>query len=440
MRGIALGGALVAVACGPAKHVVRAAPTCEERSPAPPTAACPAPPADVVARTTALVAAIADAEGGWAPKLRFGCELSRGWLVAASFRPTPAFGDGVPTPCPPAADSCGVDATWIMPPAGAAELLRGVVLDTNLDVDGDGMAESMTHDDRGATVWFDAGTKPVRITRAGSLVPWQHGYVLADLDGDIVHGFVRGSAHVYRVEPSGITARDDIASAMWESTVAARCPVADVIVPGATSPAPPSPLPACPGPDAAQRRISDEIAARIRARGMRITDGAPDIRWSCNRADPLAVVTYCEGLAVNACGDEHGTWVHELWAARGVPALVRRTTSGSVLEEWAVTETVAIVTALDLDGDGQLDPIIESVSHEGGATRSQHALEAYVGGKLVAIAQLDAAELAFEVVRLPGATADALVVRDPETHAADRWSFADGRMHALQLTPADAIP
>ena len=139
---------------------------CEERLTPPPTAACAAPPADVVKRATALVAASSAPDGG-EPTIRFGCELSSGWLVDANFFPSPAFHDGIEPPCPPAAGYCGVDATWILPPSGDARLLRGAVLDANLDVDGDGVAESVTHADGITTVWFDAGRKPVRLTHAG---------------------------------------------------------------------------------------------------------------------------------------------------------------------------------------------------------------------------------------------------------------------------------
>jgi len=377
---------------------------CAPRPIEPPTATCAPPPDDVVARVHDFFARISvgPSAGGWVVEPTYGCDDARGWLMSATLEPAKDFHGGTRVDCPPArGGDCGVVATWLVPPHGAPQLQRDLELAETLDIDGDGHAETLTTDRKtyAQTVWFARGTRPVVMPHGGWWTPWQHGYVRFVGDGDPTLGFVREGAHVSRVTPAGLADAPDIADALWRDTVAARCPAANVLADGPLDAPTGGGVPSCIAPGAALEtqlaaQVTDQLVARARDRARYLIDGRPAFQWSCNRTQLAAVVTYCEGAAESSCvgGDNKSDWVHDVWV--GTPAeltLLDRFTSGSEIMEWSVNSMRAIVGYADLDGDGEPDPILDTSSHEGGATRSEHSFVALVGGRLV---ELDAMSVA----------------------------------------------
>jgi hypothetical protein len=334
-----------------------------------------------------------------------------------------------------------VTAVWLVPHRGAAQLQPDMQLVTNLDVDGDGVAEAITATPKRETVWFDRGRKPVDVSPLGSWIPWGHGHVLAILDGDAAQGFVRATAKVVVVTPKGAVSSPDVADALWKNSVAGRCPVKDVIAPNpdggwgtpadaaapASSEHPPEP---CKPPSVAvtgpvAKRILDSVFARERERGLVIAEGPPELAWSCRRNDLAVVVTYCEGTEAMACDAEHGVWMHEIWTARGgSPSLLERTSTGSVLMEWSHNGAVTIAGHADVDGDGDLDPIIESSDHEGGSGTTSHLYRVLVGGALKKIVTRDTPEDPIVRGVHRAGTSDAIVIEIPEGSNAPAFSGA----------------
>lgn len=450
---VVVAGALAHVHPGPA----RAEPDCAPHPIESATTSCPEPGIEVVARAQAAVAAVArpDPDIVMKPGLRFGCELARGWFVEARFEPVAGFRGGNPVQCPGGGD-CGVTATWLVPPTGAVKLMPGALLAYNLDIDGDGVAETITTSAKGEmTVWFDRGRKPVTPRQRGTWYGWKRGHVLAQLDGDPALGFTRSTARAYRVTAAGVEEARDVVEALWRDSVAARCPVADVF-PAVEPGTPPSPPPrgarasrSCTGPgDDLKVRLSAQVVRaigdRARAHATLVTDGAPVFDWSCNRRDVAALVTYCEGTAAGACMNERGTWWHEVWVLRGgAMTMVDRSSSGSVLLEWSYTGAAWIAGDADLDGDGEPEPILEHTSCEGGSGRCEHSYRALVRGARLAITSLTAGkgeDTAPRTLRVPGGRTDAVVLKAttassggdaPANNPARAWSLVGGHMREL---------
>lgn len=325
--------------------------------------------------------------------LTWGCPDRRGTLVTATFLAAPGFvGDLIPCPTAAGEGECGTRATWRVTRAGV-QRVRGVIVYSARDVDGDGRAESVTAGPGNRrTVQFDAGRHPVELGIRGALWPWRGAYVLLDLDGSPTRGFVRATAVAHRVTPRGLIAAPDVLADLWLTTVAARCPVQNVILP---VPADLSPVRAveppekCPGPSAAERaaaaaQIRDAVGVRARERGVLVTDGPPLVQWACGGHDLAAVVTYCEGLEPQACLNEQGTWNFEVWFGGALPLRrIHRFASGSVFLEWAVNSSARFVGSVDVIGRGSPAPILELYAHEGGADTDEVTLSVLVDGRLV---------------------------------------------------------
>jgi hypothetical protein len=343
-------------------------------------ASCAKPGPAIEARVQQLLARVSVEPAQHAPTIRYGCEQATGWPVEIDeFKPAPSFAGG--TACTPliAAGPCDtVSATWRVPASGPPQLWRDEFLGASLDFDGDGTIESLTGNISGArtgkgvrwTIWFDAGRKPVPLPVSGDWIPRDGKQLLAALDGSYPAGFFMGASRAFTVSPAGVVEHPELVSELWQRTRAAHCPRSAVVA-DAEPLLGPEPVPATCALPARTAALEAEIVAavteRIRQRGSLLAQGKPTFAWACAEAGVTALVTYCEGDAAGACNDEKGTLVFELWThTAGGMRRLDRTTSGSLHLEWAPYTSVKIAAYLDVDGDGRLDPIVQTLSGEGG--------------------------------------------------------------------------
>jgi hypothetical protein len=330
-------------------------------------------------------------------------------------------------------------------------LLAGTVLERNLDVDGDGIAESVTHDAHGVTtVWFSAGTHPVKLNGAGTFVPLAPGQVWLVADGDAGSGFVRSTAHVVRATPAGVVVQPGLVEQMWRDTRAARCPPAAPLP--QISVAPPVSTAACPGPPpSVAAQLTAGLVAIVTERAHDLgkviahsdIEHTPDllsVGWSCSRKFPLAVVSYClRGDEGHCNSGETGLLHHELWARRaGNMVMLERVVSTTEPMEWNVHSLTWIAATPDLDGDGDPDAVIVDSSHEDGAMNSQQSYRAFVGGGFVKIASDACSEVCSDVavVRAVAGSHDVVVISatkrsDGTATPARAYALVGGHMRVL---------
>lgn len=421
-------------------------------SPSPPPApapSCPAPPDATLARARAAIDRAIE-PGHPPPDLIVSCPVAGGWLIGAAFTPRATFTRGVAPPCPAAAGDCGVQATWRLSPRGDATLLPGVVLAPSLDVDGDGVAESVTHDARGATsVWFANRRRPVTLTGVGQFAPRAPGQVWLVADGDADAGFVRATARAFRVGPSGAIAQPALVEPMWQDTRAARCPAISAAPPVAV--APPIATSTCPGPPpsvaaALTASLVTTVTARARDLGAVLGEldhpGASrlDVTWSCSRQAPLALVTYCLRRDDGGCDSaEAGLLHHELWGRRaGTMVLLERVASTTEAMEWNIHQTIALVGSPDLDGDGDPDAMILDTEREDGAIDHVVVYRGFVGGGFVKLVSVTCSRRCPSATVVPAAAGarDAVVVSastgsDGVAVPARAYRLIDGHLRPL---------
>jgi hypothetical protein len=416
--------------------------SCSWQPPVASTVTCAQPPAEIVQRAVDLANQRKNhKEVIDETMLTFGCKGPQGWL--ASFM---LFDD----------DNAGTSRreTWMMSPKAEPKSRNRQTLETSLDIDGDGSAESVTVDSKGVrTVWFDGGKKPVRVKQRGQWQPWQGGFALVDIDGDLRSGFVVTGGHAFLVTAKGVTPRQDLLVPMWRTTRAAHCAV-DTIILGsvndeseaeqdlAISQTCRSAMHAVAKPK--ELKIIHAIVERVRARGTLLTNGEPRFSWSCSEKNSVALVRYCQGDAGEGCD-----WTDEIWIELG-PSMhmaYRSQSSGSFSESIA-NEEWSFVADGDFDGDGQLDPVIRNRTTHGESDLHGLSFGTVVHGQLHWIVQYDSRVFSKTdnvpvSVRLPGANVDHLVIKDIprsdeyESPTADKvWKWRRGDMRIVDTKEA----
>jgi hypothetical protein len=369
-------------------------------TPAPPTPPCAPPSDDMIQRAHDAADAITVEDMRGSFDATWSCPMARGYLVEVHVMPTKKARRVVTIPCD---TFCGSYATFLVGAKGTPQQQDPVRILPALDVDGDGVADTITQAPSGRiTVWLAAGAHRVTMPARGAFAPLDKGYAWLVADSDAVYGFAPETAHAYAITATGTKESKELRDQLWKRTLAARCPVADqdMIEPDSmdtdtrTTPAAPAtpaaPVCAGPGADVKTRlaaQITGDIVASVRPHGHRVI-GPPYLTWSCNSHDLAVLVDYCEAVSGGSCRDgSNGTHLYsELWTGKADHFTrydhVERGIGG---EEWAVSSQRDLVVESDLDGDGQPDPIIETSRHEGGSSSEDYDLEAFVGGRLIPI-------------------------------------------------------